>query len=102
MSVITSYSIHYTKLYDSGVSQNSQVWMSHGDTITKLPDNYKIIASTADVKVAAYAVEGENTYGVITSYSIHYTKLYETGIDPISFCNKQCFNQTTLSGTDYL
>jgi len=48
----------------SGVSQNSQVWMSHGDTITKLPDNYKIIASTADVKVAAYAVEGENTYGI--------------------------------------
>lgn len=34
---------------------NSQVWMSHGDTITALPDGYKPIASTDDVKFAAYA-----------------------------------------------
>ena len=29
---------------------NTQVWMSHGDTIERLPENYKVIASTADVK----------------------------------------------------
>lgn len=46
------------------ISQNSQVWMSHGDSIVKVPDNYEIIASTNDVKVAGYAVKGEKTYGV--------------------------------------
>lgn len=44
------------------ISQNSQVWMSHADTILKVPSNYKIIASTHDVKVAAYHVEGEETF----------------------------------------
>lgn len=46
------------------VSHGSQVWMSHGDTIKILPDNFKVIASTKDVQVAAYYVEGEETYGI--------------------------------------
>ena len=37
-----------------GFDQNSQVWMSHGDSITAIPDGYQCIASTADVKYAAY------------------------------------------------
>jgi GMP synthase (glutamine-hydrolysing) len=47
-----------------GISQHSQVWMSHADTITKVPDNYKLIAGTADVKVAGYHIEGEDTWGI--------------------------------------
>lgn len=47
-----------------GMSDNSQVWMSHGDTIKEVPSNYKIIASTPDVKVAGYKIEGEVTYGI--------------------------------------
>jgi GMP synthase (glutamine-hydrolysing) len=47
-----------------GVSDHSQVWMSHGDTIVKLPDNFKIIASTEDIDVAAYKIEDEVTYGL--------------------------------------
>ena len=46
------------------LSNGSQVWMSHGDTIKKVPDNYSVIASTSDVEVAAYQVQGENTYGI--------------------------------------
>ncbi|MFI3316430.1 MAG: glutamine-hydrolyzing GMP synthase [Rikenellaceae bacterium] len=42
----------------------TQVWMSHGDTITSTPENYKIIASTEDVKVAAYHIEGEQTWAI--------------------------------------
>ena len=42
----------------------TQVWMSHGDTITYLPDNYKIIGSTENVKAAAYHIEGEKTWGI--------------------------------------
>ncbi len=33
---------------------NSQVWMSHGDTIVKVPDHFRVIASTEDVALAAY------------------------------------------------
>jgi GMP synthase (glutamine-hydrolysing) len=42
-----------------GVSDNSQVWMSHGDTITRLPEGYRVIASTNDVENAAFVVPGE-------------------------------------------
>ena len=38
-----------------GFEPNSQVWMSHGDTITAIPSNYHVIGSTADVKYAAFA-----------------------------------------------
>ncbi len=37
-----------------GFDENSQVWMSHGDTITAIPEGFECIASTADVKYAAY------------------------------------------------
>jgi len=47
-----------------GVSNNSQVWMSHADTITKIPENYSIIASTSDVKFAGYEIKGEQTFGI--------------------------------------
>ena len=38
--------------------------MSHGDTITAIPDNFKKIASTDKVDIAAYQVEGEKVWGV--------------------------------------
>ncbi len=46
------------------LSQTSQVWMSHGDTIARIPDNYKIIASTETVSVAAFQIDGEKTWGI--------------------------------------
>lgn len=46
------------------ISQNSQVWMSHGDTIVKLPENYKVIASTHDIRNAAFKIQDENTWGI--------------------------------------
>lgn len=51
-------------LFMDHVAEESQVWMSHSDSITDVPDNFQVIASTADVRVAAYHVEGENTYGL--------------------------------------
>ena len=47
-----------------GVRENTQVWMSHGDTITAIPDNFKKIASTDKVEIAAYQIEGEQVWGV--------------------------------------
>jgi GMP synthase (glutamine-hydrolysing) len=47
-----------------GIDEGSQVWMSHGDTITILPSHFDVVASTNDVKAAAFHVEGEQTWGV--------------------------------------
>ena len=47
-----------------GFEDNSQVWMSHGDTITRLPEGFKVIASTDKVQNAAYQAEGEQLWGV--------------------------------------
>ena len=47
-----------------GMSMGSQVWMSHGDTILNIPKDFKTIASTHDVKVAGYQIQGENTFGI--------------------------------------
>ena len=38
--------------------------MSHGDTITAIPDNFRVIASTDKVKIAAYQAQGEKMWGV--------------------------------------
>ncbi|RKQ49672.1 GMP synthase (glutamine-hydrolysing) [Roseivirga pacifica] len=46
------------------ISMDSQVWMSHGDTIKDLPAGFDVIASTPSVKVAAYKVADEQTYGI--------------------------------------
>lgn len=45
-----------------GIPANSQVWMSHGDTVTKLPEGAELTASTESVKNAAYTFKGEETY----------------------------------------
>ncbi len=47
-----------------GVSERSQVWMSHGDSISRLPQGGVVIASTDDVANAAYRIAGESTYAV--------------------------------------
>lgn len=47
-----------------GVRDHSQVWMSHGDTIKKVPANFKTICSTEDVEFAGYHIEGEDTFGI--------------------------------------
>jgi len=57
-----------------GVSIDSQVWMSHGDTIASIPEDYKVIASTDDVKVAAYEIEGEQTYALQFHPEVYHTK----------------------------
>ena len=57
----------------SGISLGSQVWMSHGDTIVNIPENFKIISSTTDVKVGAYSVTGEKTWGIQFHPEVYHT-----------------------------
>lgn len=53
---------HYPLLKE--ISLDSQVWMSHADTISELPAGFDIIASTSSVEKAAFKVQGEETYGI--------------------------------------
>jgi GMP synthase (glutamine-hydrolysing) len=52
------------ELFFEGISDHSQVWMSHSDTIKTLPTNGVKLASTHDVENAAYRIEGETTYAI--------------------------------------
>ncbi len=56
-----------------GVEEDSQVWMSHGDTITSIPESFKLIASTNEVRVAAYHISGEQTYGIQFHPEVYHT-----------------------------
>jgi len=48
----------------TNIEVGSQVWMSHSDTIKDLPEGATRIASTADVKNAAYSVDNEMTFAI--------------------------------------
>lgn len=55
------------------ITPHSQVWMSHGDTIVKLPKNYKVVASTEDVNFAAYKIDDEPTYAIQFHPEVYHT-----------------------------
>ncbi|MCK0130780.1 glutamine-hydrolyzing GMP synthase [Flavobacteriaceae bacterium F08102] len=55
------------------VSQGSQVWMSHSDTIKRLPAGFKKIASTSDVEYAAFTIEDEDTFAIQFHPEVYHT-----------------------------
>ncbi len=57
----------------NGMSNNTQVWMSHGDTILKAPDNFKVTTSTESVKIAGFKINGEDTYGIQFHPEVYHT-----------------------------
>ena len=56
--------IKENETFFEGVSANSQVWMSHSDSIKTLPTHGIKLASTHDVEFAAYKIEDETTYAI--------------------------------------
>ena len=56
--------IKESETFFSDISEGSQVWMSHSDTIKELPINAVHLASTSDVENAAFRIEGEDTYAI--------------------------------------
>ncbi len=56
--------LHTTNKLLKELTPGSVVWMSHGDTIKEIPDNFEVIASTETVRVAAYKVKDQETYGI--------------------------------------
>ena len=57
----------------SNIPEGSQVWMSHSDTIKKLPEGAVRLASTEDVENAAFKLEGEATYGIQFHPEVYHT-----------------------------
>jgi len=55
------------------IQPGTQVWMSHGDTIVRIPEGYKITASTADVKAGAFRINGEFTWGIQFHPEVYHT-----------------------------
>ncbi len=56
------------------IEEQSQVWMSHADTITRLPDNYHLIARTNDIGVAAFKAPGDMVFGLQFHPEVYHSK----------------------------
>jgi len=76
----------------TGIRQGTQVWMSHADTITSLPEGYIITGSTSDVKAGAYHVRGEKTWGIQFHPEVYHTtegkKMLENFVTDICGCRR--------------
>ncbi|WP_298504753.1 glutamine-hydrolyzing GMP synthase [uncultured Maribacter sp.] len=62
------------EVFFANISEGSQVWMSHSDTIKELPTNAQRLASTNDVENAAYKIEGEDTYAIQFHPEVYHSK----------------------------
>lgn len=65
--------VNNDSLLFKNISLNSQVWMSHADTIVSAADNFEIIANTSDVKYAGFHILGEKTYGIQFHPEVYHT-----------------------------
>jgi len=97
--------IYMNNVLLQNVSSGTQVWMSHGDSIEKIPENFNIIASTADVKVAAYKIGNEETYGIQFHPEVYHTTegktILQNFVSDICGCTQDwtpaSFVETTIS-----
>ena len=93
-----------------GMPERTQVWMSHGDTITLLPAGYRVTASTDDVHNAAFRIEGEPTWGIQFHPEVYHStdglKLLENFVAGICGCRRdwspESFVDATVRGCDLL
>ena len=86
-----SYVDHNNPLFKD-VPLDSQVWMSHGDTIAVLPESYQVIASTHDVSCAGYSIQNEETYGLQFHPEVYHSsdggKILSNFLLDICFCSQ--------------
>ena len=65
--------IDYSNTLFRDIHENTQVWMSHGDSIINVPDDFKIIAGTQDISVGAFSVADGLTYGLQFHPEVYHT-----------------------------
>ncbi len=84
--------IQENSLLFSGISHGSQVWMSHGDTIEGLNDDFDILATTESIPVAAFKKKSADVYGIQfhpeVTHSIDGLALLENFIVGICECSQ--------------
>lgn len=92
----------YSRLL-KGMTDNCQVWMSHGDTIVKVPDQFKIVGSTRDVRVGAFEVAGEQTFGIQFHPEVYHTSegitLLRNFVVDICLCHQQWTAESFIEET---
>lgn len=76
----------------AGITEGSQVWMSHGDTIINIPDDFIIIGSTTDVNVGAFKINNEETYGLQFHPEVYHSE------EGIAILKNYLFNICLCSG----
>ncbi|MEG0806735.1 MAG: glutamine-hydrolyzing GMP synthase [Alistipes sp.] len=83
--------------------QTTQVWMSHGDTITRVPAAYQVIASTEDVRMAAFRVAGEQTWGIQFHPEVYHStdgrQLLENFVVGICGCKQDWTSESFVDAT---
>ena len=74
------------------MTANTQVWMSHGDSITAIPEAFEAICSTEDVQFAGYKIANEETYGIQFHPEVHHSEqgkqLLENFVVNICHCSQ--------------
>ena len=90
---------HSTLLKDINDEINSEghglldVWMSHGIEVTKLPENFELIASTDNCPIAGFANNKKNYFGLQFHPEVTHTKqgtqILERFITNICHCEKK-------------
>ena len=86
-----------------GLPRTTQVWMSHGDTITGVPAGYRLIADTEDVRVAAFHIEGEPTWGIQFHPEVYHstdgTQLLRNFVVGICGCSQSWTSESFVENT---
>jgi GMP synthase (glutamine-hydrolysing) len=87
----------------SGMTDNSQVWMSHGDTILKIPENFKITTSTENVRIAGFKIDNEQTFGIQFHPEVYHskegTKLLRNFLVDICHCSQSWTPDSFIEST---
>ncbi len=90
----------------ANIKPGTQVWMSHADTITSIPEGYEITGSTSDVKAGAFHIKGENTWGIQFHPEVYHTtegtRILENFVVGICGCSQDwtpdSFAETSVTG----
>ncbi len=87
------------KLFDQ-IDENTQVWMSHADSILELPKDFEIIAQTNDIPVAAFRIKNEQTYGLQFHPEVYHSLQGQQILN--NFVTKICEMQTDWTPASFV
>ena len=94
---------HISRLL-KGVSQDSQVWMSHADTILTIPAHAMILAKTEDIPVAAFQIDTDDKEASLYCIQFHPEVTHSLeGMKMLSnFVNDICHCEGTWSPESFI